>query len=120
MHDTRPILVVKIDEVYFPLLVESLSNAEDIADFASKMNPYGGREYTITECRNLPLEVTPEQLMNESDTLERLIEFCLYDERDQKLILEYAAANHADPLTWSRYDDIFGMFYAAEYAYYGR
>lgn len=119
MHEEKPLLVVDINGINFPIALDSLETAEELVDFVRTMHPYHEDEFKIIEARNMPLPVTQADI-NELDGLQRLIDFNLEDSDAQELILAFAHADYSDPLTWHQYSDIWSMRRAAENALAGK
>lgn len=118
MYNTEAILVIDINNINFPIALDTLETVEELEDFVRSMHPYRVAEYRITEARNMPLTVDVDEL-REPDALQRLIDFNLEDCDTQGLILAFARADYSDPLTWRQYSDIWSMKRAAENAFAG-
>lgn len=118
MYNAEAILVIDINNINFPISLDTLETVEELEDFVRTMHPYHEAEYRIIEARNMPLPVDVDDL-SEPDALQRLIDFNLEDSDTQELILAFAAADCSSPLTWHQYSDIWSMKRAAENAHAG-
>lgn len=118
MYNAEAVLIVDINNINFPIALDTLESVEELEDFVRAMHPYHEAEYRIIEARNMPLPVDVEEL-GEPDALQRLLDFNLEDSDTQELILAFAAADCSSPLTWHQYSDIWSMKRAAENAFSG-